>query len=65
MTLNVDSTKYTTNSSTGSIGAWIERGIGRDANAGYFNGYMDTLRAFNRILTDAEVDYIRLNDPIT
>jgi hypothetical protein len=65
MTLNVDSTKYTTNSSTGSLGAWIERGIGYDNNAGYFNGYMDTLRAFNRVLTDAEVDYIRLNDPIT
>jgi hypothetical protein len=65
MTLDVDSTKYTTTSSSGSIGAWITRGIGRDANAGYFNGYMDTLRGFNRILTDAEVAYIRNNDPIT
>jgi hypothetical protein len=49
---------------TGSIGAWIVRGIGRDANAGYFNGYMDHLRAFNRILTDSEVSYIYNNDPL-
>ena len=64
MILDVNTSKYTTNSSTGSLGAWIERGIGYDNNAGYFNGYMDQLRGFNRILTDAEVAYIRTNDPL-
>lgn len=65
MQLWVNSTKYTTTSTSGSIGAWIERGIGKDHNAGYFNGYMDTLRGFNRILTDSEVSYIYNNDAIT
>lgn len=65
MTLFLDGTKYTTNTSTNTYGlggAHTTKNLGRDVNAGYFTGYVDHMRVFNRLLTDAEVNYLRTSD---
>ena len=65
LTLFLDGTKYTSQSSTNTYaigGAHTTKNLGRDVNAGYFNGYVDHMRVFNRLLTDSEVNYLRTGD---
>ena len=65
LTLFLDGSKYTSQSSTNTYGiggAHTTKNLGRDVNAGYFTGYVDHMRVFNRLLTDAEVNYLRTSD---